>query len=112
MSFMGTIAPGPVKYAAVNTAAGDYTVVAAVTGKRIRVLAGMIAVDADQTISFEDGTGGTALTGLIPLTGDERQLVMPYAPTGHFQTSAGTLLNLTQGGTDDIDGYIVYQEVD
>lgn len=53
-----------VKHAKIDAASsGDNTLVAAVTGKKIRVLAAFFTMTGTAvTIRFEDGAGGTALT--------------------------------------------------
>ena len=100
-----------VKRAAIDAASsGDNTLVAAVTGKKIRVLALAITMTGTAvTIRFEDGAGGTALTGQMQPT--QRQTVtLPFNPVGWFETSAATLLNLELGGAQSVDGALVYIE--
>lgn len=100
------------KFAVVDAASsGDNTIVAAVTGKRIRVLAGSLTMTGTLvTIRFESGAGGTALTGQMqPLAG--HTITLPFSPVGHFQTAAGELLNMELGGAQSVDGWIVYVEV-
>ena len=101
-----------VKRAVVDSAtSGDTTLVAAVTGKKIRVLACFLVMTGTAvTIRFESGTGGTALTGqMTPSQGGG--FVLPYNPVGWFETAAGTLLNLELGGAQSVDGVLVYAEV-
>jgi len=73
-----------VKHAKIDAASsGDNTLVAAVTGKKIRVLAAFFTMTGTAvTIRFEDGAGGTALTGQMEL-----------------------------GGAQSVDGALVYIEV-
>jgi regulator of RNase E activity RraA len=100
------------KFAVVDAASsGDNTLVAAVTGKKIRVLAGMLTMTGTAvTVRFESGAGGTALTGqMTPTQGST--ITLPYCPVGHFETAAAALLNLELGGAQSVDGYIVYCEV-
>lgn len=102
-----------IKRAVVDAAtSGDNTLVAAVTGKKIRVLA-MFAVMTGTavTIRFESGAGGTALTGqMTPSQGGG--FVLPYNPLGWFETASGELLNLELGGAQSVDGVLVYAEID
>lgn len=105
---------GPLEpqFAVVDAASsGDNTIVAAVTGKKIRVLAGSLTMTGTAvTIRFESGAGGTALTGqMTPLQG--HTITLPFSPVGHFETAAGELLNLELGGAQSVDGWIVYVEV-
>lgn len=98
------------KYAVIDTAATDTTLVAAVAGKKIRVLA--VVVDAAGTVTarFESGTGGTALTGQMTFAAATSE-VMPFNPVGWFETAAGALLNLELSAAVSVDGCLVYIEV-
>jgi hypothetical protein len=101
-----------VKRAAIDAASsGNNTLVAAVTGKKIRVLAAFLTMTGTAvTIRFEDGADGTALTGQMgPAAG--QTIVLPFNPVGWFETSAATLLNLELGGSQSVDGSLVYVEV-
>src|SRR5688572_28853061 len=98
-----------VKRAIIDAAgSGDNTLVSAVTGKRIRVLACFAVMTGTAvTIRFESGAGGTALTGqMTPSQGGG--FVLPYNPVGWFETAAGALLNLELGGAQSVDGCLVY----
>lgn len=100
------------RFAAVAAASsGDNTLVAAVTGKKIRVLAGSLTMTGTAvTIRFESGAGGTALTGqMTPAQG--QTISLPFCPLGHFETAAGALLNLELGGAQAVAGWLVYAEV-
>lgn len=100
------------KFVAIAAAgSGDNTLVAAVTGKKIRVLAGLVHMTGTAvTIRFESGASGTALTGqMTPVAGTSIQL--PFCPLGHFETAATTLLNLELGGAQAVAGWLVYIEV-
>lgn len=100
-----------VKYAAVDaTTSGDNTLVAAVTGDKIRVLACVLISAGTATIRFEDGAGGTALTGQMTVSSGSG-FTLPWNPLGWFETTAGTLLNLEISDTISIDGCLVYVEV-
>lgn len=100
------------KFAAVDAAtSGDNELVAAVSGKKIRVLAGALVMTGTAvTIRFESGAGGTALTGqMTPTQGGV--ITLPFSPVGHFETAAGSALSLELGGAQSVDGWIVYVEV-
>jgi hypothetical protein len=102
-----------VKRAAVSTAAlGDNTLVAAVTGKRIKVLALVLCAAAAVDVRLESGAGGTALTGVMSLTAGDLRLVWPLAVPGYHwvETAAGALLNMELGGAVQVSGCIVYYE--
>lgn len=100
------------KFAKIDAASsGDNTLVEAVTGKKIRVMAGSLTMTGTAvTIRFESAASGTALTGqMTPLQGTT--ILLPYCPLGHFETVAGELLNLELGGAQSVDGWLVYIEV-
>ena len=85
-----------VKHAKIDAASsGDNTLVAAVTGKKIRVLAAFFTMT------------GTAVT--IRTAG--QTITLPFNPVGWFETSDATLLNMELGGAQSVDGALVYIEV-
>lgn len=100
------------KFAKVDAASnGNNTLVAAVTGKKIRVLAGFFDMSGTLvTMTFQSGAGGTALTGAIGIA-QSTTFTMPFCPVGHFETAAGALLNLSLSGAQQVSGYLVYIEV-
>lgn len=108
------------KFTTINASNTDNTVVAAVLGKKIRLLAAVLVGNtAAGLVRFEDGTGGEALTGEMPMGNNingvqarEGILVMPFSPVGWFETSEGVLLNLECPNSNiDITGFLVYAEV-
>jgi hypothetical protein len=91
---------------------GDNTLVAAVTGKKIRVLSLLaIMTGTAITIRFEAGAGGTALTGQMQPT-QGGGFVLNHNPYGWFETTAGTLLNMELSGAQSVDGCLTYTLVD
>jgi len=89
---------------------GDNTLLAVVTGKKIRVLAASFTTTGTPvTIRFEDGAGGTALTGQMGPTAGQT-IVLPFNPVGWFETSDATLLNMELSGGQSVDGSLVYIE--
>lgn len=105
-------APLQPKFAVIDAASsGDNTLVSAVTGKKIRVLACILVMTGTAvTIRFESGASGTALTGqMTPLQGGG--FVLPFNPLGWFETAAGSLLNLELGGAQSADGCLTYVEI-
>lgn len=93
-----------------NASSGDNEIVAAVTGKKIRVLSGFIESGGAVTVRFESGAGGTALTGQMSLAANQN-MVLPYNPLGWFETVAGAALNMELGGAVSVDGAIQYVEI-
>lgn len=99
------------KFAVIDHAtSGDNTIVAAVTAKKIRVIGGLLVASAAVTARFESGAGGTALTGQMQLAANGG-FIIPYMPTGNFETASGSLLNLELSGAISVDGWITYVEV-
>ena len=102
---------GNIKYAKIDAASsGDNTLVAAVTGLKIRVLAAFMVSAGTVNVRFEDGAGGTALTGQMNLVANSG-FTLPFNEVGWFETTAATLLNLELSGEVSVDGCLVYVEV-
>lgn len=101
------------KFATIDAAsAGDNTLVAAVVGKKVRVTSLFVVNGhtSTQTVRFESGAGGTALTGQMVLAANGG-FVLPYNPNGWFETAVNTLLNLELAGATTVDGALTYIEV-
>lgn len=100
-----------VKYAKIDAAtSGDNTVVAAVTGKKIRVLSLFYLTAGGVNVRFESGASGTALTGQMEHVG-QTGCVLPFSEDGWFETAAGSLLNIELSTNVSIDGALTYIEV-
>lgn len=104
-----------VKFAKIDAASsGDNTLVAAVSGAKIRVLSYTLVPTADVVVRFESGAGGTALTGQMSLRQEDgvvAQNVHASCPQGLFETAASALLNLELSGAVSVDGHLTYVEV-
>lgn len=105
----------PVKYAVIDDASsGNNTVIAAVTGKRIRVLSYTLVPTADVVARWESGAGGTALTGQMNLLAEDGVVSQGVSANcgshGCFETAAGALLNLELSGAVSVDGHLTYIE--
>lgn len=89
---------------------GDNTLVAAVTGKKIKVLAVILVVSGDVDVRFESGAGGSALTGIISLAQDGNGFILPSTLPGFhwFETAAGELLNLELSDAVQVSGCLLY----
>ena len=103
--------PAALGRAAIDAASsGDNTLLAAVTGKRIRVHS-LFAVSAGTvTVRFESAAGGTALTGQMTMAANTG-FVLPHNPAGWFETAAGELLNMELSGAVSVDGSFTYSIV-
>ena len=69
----------------------------------------IIADDATET-RFEDGAGGSALTGQMALVASSG-FVLPYNEKGWFETGVNTLLNLELSNAVNVNGALTYIEV-
>jgi|SRR3990167_10503361 len=99
------------QFAAIDVASsGDNTVVAGVTGKKIRVVAAFLISAGTVNVRFESGAGGTALTGQMNCIAN-MGFVLPFNPAGWFETAAAALLNLELSGAVSVDGCLTYVEV-
>lgn len=102
------------QYAVISASTGgNNTLVAAVTGKKIRVIAAvLVASGGANTIRFESAADGTALTGQMDIA-DNGQLVLPYNGDGWFQSDVvSELLNLELSDATLVAGMLTYLEVD
>lgn len=97
-----------VQYEVIDDAtSGDNTLVAAVTGKKIRVFSYVLWSGGSVNARFESGAGGTALTGQMTTTTTE-SMAVNCAPYGCFETAAGALLNLELSAAVSVDGHLTY----
>lgn len=100
-----------IKYAVISGAtSGNNTLVAAVTGKKIRVLSYAIVAAGAVTVRFESGADGTALSGVMSLAANGG-LSCSFNEGGWFETAAATLLNMELGGAVQVSGHLSYIEV-
>lgn len=107
----GTTALTP-KFAAIAaSSSGNNTIVAAVTSKKIRVLAYNLIGNGAVNAKFQTGAGGTDLTGLKYIAAAGGGICAPYCSVGWFETASGALLNLNLSGAVAVGGEIVYVEV-
>lgn len=91
---------------------GDNTLVAAVTGRKIRVLAlVLVASGGANNVRLESGASGTALTGVMNLAANG-QLILQHNPAGWVETAAATLLNLELSAATAVAGVLTYAEVE
>lgn len=99
------------KFAAISaSSSGNNTLVAAVTGKKIRVLALFLIANGAVNAKLQSGAGGTDLTGLAYCAANGG-FVLPYNKVGWCETAAATLLNLNLSAAVAVGGCVVYVEV-
>lgn len=93
-----------------HAASGNNTLVSAVTGYKIRVHNLVLVASGTTTVRFQTGAGGTALTGDMALVANVG-FAPGFDPTGHFETAAGQLLNLSLSAAVSVDGWLTYSLV-
>ena len=88
---------------------GDNQIVAAVAGKKIRVLSMFFIVAGAVNAKFQSDSGGSAsdLTGALPLAANGGAS-LPFNPHGWIQTDIGKKLNLNLSGAVQVSGSITY----
>lgn len=107
----GYLTDYPIKYAIIDAALlGDNTLVAAVAGKKIRVICLYYMAAGTVNTRFESGASGTALTGQHQHTA-QTGVVLPFNEGGWFETASGALLNLELSAAISVDGALSYVEV-
>ena len=94
------------------TASGDTPVVAAVTGKMIRLLSFFFVSSAAVSITFRDGAGSPKdLTGPMPVAANGG-VVSHVACQGYVgETGRGQALNINLSGVANVGGQVCYVEV-
>lgn len=99
------------KFAAIAAStSGNNTLIAAVTSKKIRVLAVAFMANGTVNAKFQSGAGGTDLSGLFYMVANTGA-ALPYNPAGWFETASNTLLNLNLSAAIAVGGCITYIEV-
>lgn len=99
-----------VKFATIAaSSSGANTIVAAVTSKKIRVLNYVLVSNGTVNAKWVSVSTGdiSGLSYLVANTG----VSSGYAPTGHFETTAGEALSLNLSGAVAVGGHISYIEV-
>lgn len=109
MSDVGTIIT-PKFVAITASTSGNNTLLAAVTAKKIRVLALWLTSNGTVNAKFQSGAGGTDITGLAYLVVNTG-MVLPFNPVGWFETGSNTLLNLNLSAAIAVGGSLVYVEI-
>ncbi len=94
-------------FAAINSGAlGVNTIVAAVAGRRIRVLSYVLIGAGSATATFQSG-GGTPLTGPLPLAA-QSGVSAGFSPVGHFQSAPGESIALLLSAATAVAGHLAY----
>lgn len=96
-----------------HNTSGNNEIVAAVPGKKIRVLGGCVSAATTVVARFEDAAdSGVYLASFQLVAGS--QATLPYVRNdvgGCFETSAGNALNLELGGAVVVSGFVRFDLV-
>lgn len=103
-------ANSPVKFAIISASSSNNTLVAAVAGKKIRVLSLALMAAGAVNAKLQSAAGGTDITGLF-YPAANGGFVLPYNEGGWCETVAGELLNLNLSDAQAVGGCLSYQEV-
>ncbi|GIW60682.1 MAG: hypothetical protein KatS3mg087_1748 [Patescibacteria group bacterium] len=96
------------KFASINTnSLGDTTIVSAVSGKRIRVVA--LAVVAGNDVSVRFKSGSSWITGIL-VFGPSGGIAHTF-DGGLFQTNINESLIINLSAAVQVGGYLVYEEI-
>lgn len=93
------------------SSSGANTIVAAVTSKKIRVLAWDTVANAAVNFKWQSHVTPTDLTGLYYMAGQGNGVARSFNPVGYFETVAGEALDLNLSGAVAVGGSLVYVEV-
>ena len=105
-------APVAIKFARINaTADGANTVVAAVTGKKIRVLGYALSVTAAGTIAIQDTAGVPAVLAQFALAANGGVSYAGGLDAPAFETAVGQGLQVNVPAGVDALGHLVYLEI-
>lgn len=99
----------------IAAASTDSVIVAAVTGKKIRVLA-VVVIGSEKAHKFDMSFGtkpaGASTKISATISGVERgNVVLPLNPYGWFETNSGESLSVTTGTDTGVDIQLSYMEV-
>lgn len=89
------------------SSSGDNTLIAADPSRSIFVLSFFLIAGSTVTVTFKDGTGGTNLTGGVPLIANTG-VACALNQAGWFVTTPGNLLDLNLNGNVQVSGVLDY----
>lgn len=109
---MLTEAMGPVLFAPISaSSSGDNTLLAGISGMKIRVLGYVLVGAGAVNVFFQSGAAGDALTGAMPIAAAGGGVSATPSGLGQFETDEGELLNLNLSGAVAVTGHFTYQLV-
>jgi hypothetical protein len=101
---------GTAQYATIScSSSGNNEIVAAVSGKKIRVLYWIVSVSGG--VNFQWRSASTNKTGAFTNSAAGGGAGGSYNPLGHFETVASEALNLYLSESVTVGGYLVYVAV-
>lgn len=107
--YNGTTALTP-KYKKIDcSSSGNNEIVAAVTGKKIRVI--QWVVSPSDAVNFKWRSASTDLTGFHYAANAGNGVSEPWNPVGYFETASDEALNLNLSAAEAVGGSLVYVEV-
>lgn len=96
-----------------DSTSGNNTIQAAAgVGKKIAVWSILVVSDGTTDVRWEDGAGGTAFTGQVPLQAREGYSIGAGGVVPLFVGSANTLLNLELTANVNVHGFVTFTTVD
>jgi hypothetical protein len=108
--YNGSTALTPKFATIVASSSGATTIVAAVTSKKIRVVALKLIANAAVNAKWQSHVTPTDKTGLSYLAANGGE-VLPYNPVGWFETVSGEALDINLSGAVAVGGHLTYIEV-
>ncbi len=101
-------ATGPIKFAPISaTSGGDTTILSAVSGKRLRILALTLTAASNAELTLKSAS--TAISGALAVAANWG--FSASAPWGIAETDPGEALVLNLDGANTIGGMVSYQEL-
>ena len=92
------------------SSSGATQVVAAVTGKKIRVISLVVIIGGAANVKFQSNDGSaTDITGLLPLAANGG-FSAGVSELGHFETASGARLDINLSAAVTAGGFMTYVE--
>ena len=91
-----------------------FDAITAVTGKKLRVVSGVISAAALMTLQFQSRVGSATATDLtgkgihFPAAG---AVVLPFNESGYFETAIGGKLQVVSDAAGEVGGVLNYIEI-
>jgi hypothetical protein len=107
----GSTTARTLKTAVISAAtAATHSIIAAVTGKVIKVYAVHLVCSAANTVNFENGTTDT--TGVMSFAANGGMTTAVNPPAYLLETAAGAAFQMTLGSAQQVSGWVAYWDSD